>query len=94
MAKEKTITFALPDTISIENINEFYKTLTEFEYKEKGKVIIDADDCEDIDFSGLQILASFVKTLKKEKVDFAWDNLSISLFQASEDLGMNDALGL
>ena len=53
-----------------------------------------AEDIEQVDGAGLQLLAAFFKEAKQKEVDVSWGNVSSALLDAVKMLGLTDVLNL
>lgn len=88
------VTITLEESINLDNIDALHSLLIGVNPSNTKKVTIDADDLEDIDFIGMQLLVSFIKKMQSLDVKTEWDNIPIPLFQAATDLDFCDSLCL
>ena len=91
---EKTATIKLESKIALANINSLYEMVNKAMSKKVSTIVIDAEDCDEIDFSGMQVLMSLVKTAEAKDIEISWENLPIVVYQAAADLDLSNSLGL
>jgi len=71
--------FSLPVNLDIHNVKKVYDDLLEtveqnIDSGEK-KIVLDADNVEDVDAAGIQLLLALKQTCKKEKIEFKIKNI-------------------
>ena len=91
---EETINFHLGEKIAFTNIADVYEKLKSIDFSKAKNVELDAEDLEELDLMGLQMLMAFIGKVQKQGAAISWENPTIELFEAATDLGFNAALKL
>jgi len=91
---QNTTTIKLDSKIALSTIGSLYENVSKAVNKKVSTIIIDAEDCDEIDFSGMQVLVSLVKTADAKDIEISWENLPIVVYQAAADLDLSIALRL
>lgn len=79
-------TITLPQKICIDQLADLHKQLDAIELPDVKQVCVDAIDLEEIDFAGLQVLASLKRKLSEGSMKLGWENIPISMFEAAVTL--------
>ena len=90
-ARESTI--VLDNTVVISNISQIRDKLLGFTDGYE-KIVIDMDNVEMIDTAGLQLLTSFIMSMKQKSVDISWQGESAALRDTARLLGLTKHLSL
>ncbi len=82
----------LPVSLTIQEVEHLHaKWLPQI--TEKGDVVIDAGQTQQVDGAGLQLLLSLVRDLVGRGRQVSWTGVSSKVFDVVTILGMNSALG-
>lgn len=90
--KGKTL-IQLGSSLDVAKATELKKELTRI-VKRKPPFLLDGSAVERIDTAGLQLLAAFRAETIKRDIAMQWDNVSITLKNAAELLGLSNEIGI
>lgn len=86
--------FTLPEIVTADTVIELHAAYSKQAEACSGIAVIDSGELTLIDLLGLQLLAVLVNELNQNSVEVVWDNLSIDLYQAADNMAMCNALQL
>ncbi|MFC1684333.1 lipid asymmetry maintenance protein MlaB [Pseudomonadota bacterium] len=85
--------FDLGESLTIMEVADIHQKLIEL--LDKGEAVaLTANDVENIDGAGLQLLAAFVKDAGVRNLKVCWGEVSEMVREAAGEVGLVDALGL
>jgi anti-anti-sigma regulatory factor len=91
--KSKTARYVLPTNMEIAALGPVHADLLAMESSNDGPFVLDGAQLSVIDVAGLQLLISFVSTLKAGGKKVSWDNYSVQAYQLANELGVVDQIG-
>jgi len=83
------LTIDLGQSFLFEKIHTYYDSFLKALELMNGRIILKADELKKIDISGLQLLSCFIKTGKKQNIEFQWQSLSPELQEYIELSGFS-----
>lgn len=87
--------YKLPESLTIHNVKEVQESLLlylEEKALEDDQIIIDANELNDVDASGLQLLVSACKTLKGQEKEYIVENIKDDLENVLRTSGALDII--
>ncbi len=84
----------LPAALEIGNVVELKAALQPLVDAKPATVAIDLEDVISVDVAGMQLLISLIRSLQAQGGNVQWDNLSVPLYTAACELGLEDHLQL
>lgn len=91
--KARTARYLLPGNMEIAALGPVHAELVEMEASNDGPFVLDGANLSVIDTAGLQLLISFVSSVKSSGRKVSWDNYSVQAYQLANELGVVDQLG-
>lgn len=91
--KAKTARYLLPGNMEIASLGPVHADLVAMDASNEGPFVLDGANLSVIDTAGLQLLISFVSSVKASGKKVSWDNYSIQAYQLANELGVVDQLG-
>ena len=85
--------FALPDSLTIADVDELHKTLNGLLVND-GVLELDGGDVEMVDGAGLQLLAALFKEAASRQKVLRWQATSDALRRGAQDIGLSELLSL
>jgi|ACQI01.1.fsa_nt_gi anti-anti-sigma regulatory factor len=85
----------LPQNLTIHQIEEHFNNLkNQFDEVSDADIIIDAEQVETLDSSGLQSLLMVISNSVDNGKTVSWENVPDILLSSAEKIGINQALNL
>ncbi len=92
MARKKNpVIVNLPDEFQISMINERYKELVEV-INEERPVVVDMSQVSNVDYAGLQLIYSLMRSCEEKELDFSITNASPVIVQKIDLCGLTQDL--
>ncbi|SFR49686.1 lipid asymmetry maintenance protein MlaB [Thiomicrospira sp. ALE5] len=85
---------SLPESLTIQNVQAEYTRLGEALLGLEGGITLQADQVQNVDTAGLQLLVAFVTRVQREGQALTWQDPSDSLIKNAENLGLTEFLQL
>ena len=83
----------LDESIDINNVDSFYRDLSDL-LKSTTGVVIDAGKIKRLDTTALQLLCSWCKAATDKGIDVKWKNIDGVFFNSAKLLGLTEHLAL
>lgn len=87
-------TITLPESLTIHTIDNTYTELNQAVLNAGDNIILNAQDIETIDTSGLQALLMIIESAKTNQKSIEWQNTNELLKTSAEKIGLTQALQL
>lgn len=88
------VTLTLDAAVDMGTIAKLHEKIALLPWDELEKIILDAEDLDEIDFVGVQLFCSLKKSCDTREISMEWENIPIPLFQATEELNLSKAIGM
>lgn len=93
MSQDTDCRIALPRTLEMSSIGEVYNLLKSAADSMAERFFVDMDEVAIVDTAAVQLLIIFLQSIESRGGSVEWENLSIQVYQAAAELGLEDALG-
>lgn len=83
----------LPSNMEMNGLEESFSILRAKFPPACRKIVLDGININVIDAAGIQLLVSFVSSVRHKGVPVEWDNYSLQAYQLASELGLVEQLG-
>ena len=88
------VSFSFSESIDITCVAKLHEQLLQLKKSDDSVIVLDGEKIERADAAGLQLLAGFFMSAKKQSITVQWNNPSEVLINSSRLMGVTELLDL